>query len=228
MRLKSKWHSTSPLSQWIVWEASVWDLPWRRRQVHIKIHGLATFATTNWLSGATPVTPKFIRLSRRFEWINIPVAPWRIRLSSQLGHVAAKRPTSTPPKSWSQIERHHGWQNYSSSCLEHQFRDTVMLASRVLQTKPTRDHSPDHAPTKFCMGLQLRQGFAWNPSCSGRWNLRGCVCPFLSPKRSACAELPWIVADNTVQRAHVLAFCVQEPSQSNGLSRACAAKQAPL
>ena len=45
-------------------------------------------------------------------------------------------------------------------CVEHQFRDTVMLANRVLQTKPTCDHSPDHAPTKFCMGLPLRQGFA--------------------------------------------------------------------
>ena len=30
-------------------------------------------------------------------------------------------------------------------------------------------------------------------------SLRGCACPFQSPRQGACVGLPWIVADNTVQ-----------------------------
>ena len=54
-------------------------------------------------------------------------------------------------------------------------------------------------PSWCCMGPPLRQSWFW----------RGCACPFPSPRRGACVGVLWIVADNTMQRAHVLAFCVR-------------------
>ena len=32
---------------------------------------------------------------------------------------------------------HHGWQYYASSCSEYHYRETLVLFSRVLQTRPT-------------------------------------------------------------------------------------------
>ena len=91
-----------------------------------------------------------------------------------------------PPRSWSQASGITAGSTARLPVPNTTFGRRWCLPSRVLQTRPICDHTPDHAPAFW----------------------RGCACPFPSPRRGACVGVLWIVVDNTVQRAHVLAFCV--------------------
>ena len=118
------------------------------------------------------------------------------------------------PKSWSLASGITAGSTIRLPVPNTNFGRRWCLPSRVLQTRPTCDRTPDHVPARCCMGPPLQQSSACSPSCSARWFLSGCVCRFPSQRPGVNVEGLWIIADNSVQRANVLAVCVQEHSHS--------------